>query len=310
MKDSHKKRKIKLNTIFFLSIFINFLILGKSSNRKLKRKTKVLMCTIAKKENRYIKYFVEFYKKLGFNNIYFYDNNEPGDEKISDLEIVKKEIKKGYISIIDFKQKSFSFVTKSYYDCYERFNKDYDWITFFDIDEFLILQPKNLSIQDFLNNQRFNNCDLIQINWRVFTDNEQLYWIDKPLMERFPRETKYKRENRHVKSIIRGKLDYTKFVKNYSPHSIYNNIRACSSSGRKTNWKYYIWPPDYKYASLNHYVTKSITEFFFKKYKTKVDVNTIKFKKKVYLFKYFFSVNRKTRKKVKIFNKIFHTNFK
>ena len=97
------------------------------------------MCTIAKKENRYIKYFVEFYKKLGFNNIYFYDNNEPGDEKISDLEIVKKEIKKGYISIIDFKKNSFSFVTKSYYDCYERFNKDYDWITFFDIDEFLIL---------------------------------------------------------------------------------------------------------------------------------------------------------------------------
>ena len=39
-------------------------------------------------------------------------------------------------------------------------------------------------------------------------------------------------------------------------------------------------PPDLKFATINHYVTKSVREFFFKKYKTKVDVDTIPKKKK------------------------------
>ena len=66
------------------------------------------MCTIAKKENRYIKYFVEFYKNLGytvFNHIFFYDNNDEGDESISDLQIVKEGVKTGFISITKFNKK-------------------------------------------------------------------------------------------------------------------------------------------------------------------------------------------------------------
>ena len=46
------------------------------------------------------------------------------------------------------------------------------------------------SIQDFLDNPRYNNCENIQFNWRVFNDNEQLDYEDKPLNERFPVETK------------------------------------------------------------------------------------------------------------------------
>jgi hypothetical protein len=102
-------------------------------------KTKVAMCTIAKKENRYIKYFVEFYIKLGYNHIYFYDNNEIGDEKISDLPIVKKGIKKGFITVIDYPRREGNFIADSYYECYENYNLQYDWISFFDIDEYLIL---------------------------------------------------------------------------------------------------------------------------------------------------------------------------
>ena len=307
---SNIKRKNKIIIFFILLLIILFLNFVNNLKSEKKRKTQVIMCTVAKKENRYIKYFIKFYKKLGYNHIYFYDNNEPEDESISDLEIVKDEIRNGFISIIDWKIKVKKLVTKSYYDCYEKFNKENDWISFFDIDEYLILEPNNLSIQEFLNNPRFDDCDLVKFNWRVFTDNEQLEWIDKPLIERFPIETNYKYENRHVKSTIRGRLDYTKFRKNFSPHSIYNNIKACSSSGKKTDWKYYLWPPDLKYASLNHYVTKSIREFFFKKYKTKVDVDTIKNETKKYLFDYFFKVNRKTHNKVEIFNQIYHTNYK
>ena len=307
---------IKIIIIIFLLV-IAFQILKRNkkkflyNNLKIKSSnTKVAMCTIAKKENRYIKYFVEFYKKLGYDHIYFFDNNEPGDESINDLEIVKDGIKEGFITVIDYSAKIPNVVTQSYYDCYEKYNMEYDWISFYDIDEFLMLDPKYSTIQEYLDNPRLNSCELVKINWRVYTDNDQLDYVDASPVDRFPNETNYKTENRHVKSTIRGRLDYKKFKRNYSPHSIYSNISACSSSGKTTGWSYYLYPPDFEGGSLNHYVTKSVREFFYKKYKTKVDTRNISEGTKRYLFNYFFSVNRKTKEKVDIFNEIYKTNYK
>ena len=303
----------KINILFFLLIIFFFIQkkndIKKKGNKKKKSEIKVGMCTIAKKENRYIKYFVEFYKNLGYNHIFFYDNNDEGDESISDLQIVKEGVKTGFISITKFNKKKKRFITGSYYDCYEKHNLEFDWISFFDIDEFLILEPNNSSIQGFLSNPLFNNCESVKFNWRVFTDNDQIDYIDKPLMERFPIETKFKWENRHVKSTFRGRLNYKKFKKNYSAHSIYDNVRACTSSGKKTDSNFYFWPPDFEKGSLNHYVTKSIREFFYKKYKTKINVDEIPEKTKYYLFDYFFKINKKSKEKVDIFNHIFHTNY-
>ena len=98
-------------------------------------------------------------------------------------------------------------------------------------------------------------------------------------------------------------------TKSYSPHSIWSDIKACSSSGKKTDGNFYLIPPDFEFASLNHYVTKSVREYFYKKYKTKVDVNTIPKNKKVYLFNYFFKVNKMTKEKVDIFNQIYNTSY-
>jgi uncharacterized protein YxeA len=312
------KTLIKIIIIIFLLViafqifkrnkkkFFNNILKIKSSN------TKVAMCSIAKKENRYIKYFVEFYKKIGYDHIYLFDNNEPGDESINDLEIVKDGIKEGFITVIDYPSKIPHAVTQtqSYYDCYEKYNMEYDWISFYDLDEFLMLDPKYSTIQEYLDNPRLNSCELVKFNWKVYTDNDQLDYVDASPVDRFPNETNYKTENRHVKSTIRGRLDYKKFKRNYSPHSIYSNISACSSSGKTTGWSYYLYPPDFEGGSLNHYVTKSVREFFYKKYKTKVDTRNISEGTKRYLFNYFFSVNRKTKEKVDIFNEIYKTNYK
>ena len=310
---SPKFRLILITTIIFLLITLFIIVIRKiiniNTNSNSKSKTKVALCVVAKKENRYIKYFVEFYEKLGFNHIYFYDNNEIGDEAIDDLEIVKDGVKKGFISVIRYKDREKHLVTRSYYDCYEKYNLEYDWISFFDVDEYLILEPKGISIQEFLDNPRFQDCDNVKINWRVFTDNDQLDFEDRHPMERFPIETSYKYENRHVKSTVRGRLNYKNYTKSYNPHNIWSDIKACSSSGNKTNGGYYMYPPDFECAYLNHYLTKSVREFFTKKYKTKVDVNTIPKNIKDYLFNYFFKVNTKTKEKVDIFNQIYNTNY-
>ena len=318
-QEGQKSLLIKL-IINFILFIMSLLIIRKIRKRtknsqnlpkKILSKTKVAMCTLAKRENRYLKDFIQFYLKLGYNHIYFYDNNEIGDEAITDLDIVKEGIKNGYITVIDFKVREGNFQATSYSDCYEKYNMLYDWISFFDVDEYLMLEPKGVTIQEFMDSPRYNNCELVKFNWKIYTDNDQLDYIDQPMTKRFPIESKFTTENRHVKSIARGKLDLKRIRNNGSPHSVFSEIEACSVSGKKTDWKYYIYPPDYQFGWLNHYVTKSVREFFEKKYKTKekVDVNSISEETKSYLFRYFFSVNTKTKEKVDVFNQIYNTTF-
>ena len=56
---------------------------------------KVCLCVIGKRENRYVKEFVEHYKKIGYNKIFIYDNNEINDEKFED--VIQDEINKGFV---------------------------------------------------------------------------------------------------------------------------------------------------------------------------------------------------------------------
>ena len=56
---------------------------------------KVLLCCIAKLENLYIKEFVEYYKKLGFDNICLYDNNDEDGEHFED--VINDYIESGYV---------------------------------------------------------------------------------------------------------------------------------------------------------------------------------------------------------------------
>jgi hypothetical protein len=305
---------LKLITIFIFFI-IFFIVFRKFYYNKKKNdnkpKIKVAMCAIVKRENRYIKYFIDFYKKLGYDHIYLYDNNESGDEVLEDVPNIKEGVKDGFITIIDYKDKPGHPQLEAYFSFLASYSTQYDWISFFDIDEYLILEPKDISIQEFLYNPRFNNCDNIKINWRVFTDNEQLEYQEGSLMERFPIPTTYYYEERHVKSFVRGGLDYSKYKKSYNPHCLWTDIKTCTSSGKPSDGNYYHWPPDREFATLNHYVTKSVREFFEKKYKSKdgVDVEKIPMETKNYLFNYFFSVNKKTKEKVDIFNQIYHTNY-
>ena len=324
-----KSKKKKQNSILkkiitiFMFLIALFFILDKRNKRKSisinnikifknKTNTKIAMCVITKTENRYIKYFLKHYNKLGYDHIYLYDNNDIKDEPIESLSISKDYIKTGFLTIIEFRNKTGNFQADSYHECYKKYNSQYDWLSFYDMDEYLILEQKNLSIQEFLDNPRFNNCESVQFNWKVFTDNELLDFEDISPIERFPIETAYSYERRHVKSIIRGGLDLNKIQENGSPHTVYSNVKACTSSGKQTKNDYYYLPPDLEYGALNHYVTKTINEYFFKRYKTKserdnVDNQDMRLKK--YWFDYFFKINKKTKEKVDIYNKLFHTNY-
>ena len=97
---------------------------------------------------------------------------------------------------------------EAYYNCYEKHNKEYDWLSFFDIDEYLILKPKGIKIQPFLESERYKLCPNIKINWEDYSDNDQIYYEDKSLTKRFTNSSRHKGENLNIKSIMRGGFPY------------------------------------------------------------------------------------------------------
>ena len=50
-------------------------------NFRIVKNTKVCVCTPVKRENRYIKEYVEHYKKYGVDKIFLYDNNNVDGER-------------------------------------------------------------------------------------------------------------------------------------------------------------------------------------------------------------------------------------
>ena len=198
----------------------------------------------------------------------------------------------------------------AYYDCYEKHNKEYDWLSFFDLDEYLVLKPKGMKIQTLLKNKRYKLCPIVKISWILYSDNNQLYYENKSLLERFPIPTKYRGDNSGVKSIMRGNIPYYKFNKSYNPHYLYYKVKSCSTTGKFIKGTYYTLHPTYEHAILNHYNTKTIAEYI-NKMRRGPALSSIHLHRGYlkYYFNRFFAINNKTEEKVKIFNNVFNTSF-
>jgi len=142
-------------------------------------------------------------------------------------------------------------------NCYLNNNKNYDWLIFYDLDEFIHL--KNYSnIKDFLYQKKFNKCQSIYLNWILHTDNNLIYYDNRSLYERFP-EVYFNKNFCRGKTIIRGNLGRIKIE---STHTLNRRIGRCNGFGEKfitSNINCKI--PDYKYYFIDHFHSKSTEEF-------------------------------------------------
>ena len=60
---------------------------------------------------------------------------------------------------------------------------------FYDIDEFIHLK-NYINIKLFLNENKFNKCQRIALNWVMHTDNNLIHYDNRSLFERFPEKEK------------------------------------------------------------------------------------------------------------------------
>ena len=251
---------------------------------------------------------------MGYNHIYLYDNNDINGERFEDA--IQAQITSGYVTLLNFRGyrgHRDDAQMDAYYDCYKRYNSKCNWISFFDIDEFLFINPvnnTNLTIQELLDQPKYNDCENVKINWKSYSDSGLLYYENKPITERFTQFSKFRYEFGNVKSTIRTNLS-RHLKKTYSPHSVYRNVKGCLSSGRRKQIDFFMLPADYKGAYIKHYVTKTISEFCNKIKRGNAEKSIPLDNKKLReRFHYFFMTNKKTQEKVDIFNRVFNTSFK
>ena len=244
---NYKRKKYFFILKVIIIIYIVFLILRNKS------KIKVCICTYGKNENRYIREFIQHYEKYDVDKIYLYDNNDIKGEKFED--VIQDYIDKGFVEIFNWRGKTRG-IYKIMNLCYQRAYKKYDWLIFYELDEFIHLNNYT-SIKTFLNEQKFKTCQIIYLNLVCHTDNNLLYYENKSLAERFPIFAKYKFE---VKSIIRGHLK--KYIKINRLHLSTKRLVNCNGFGHKNKIRQAIaTEPDVKLYYIDHYYSKSTEEF-------------------------------------------------
>lgn len=258
---------------------------------------KTAIIAIARNENPYIREWAEHHLEIGFDKIFVCDNGFGNEENPKDA----LKGMDGAVEILDWRDIPHP-QKRAYETTYANVSGGYDWIAFFDIDEFLIVENEE-KVGNFIS--KFpKDCKLISVNWETMTDNGLLRYDDRGVLKRFTTPMDRNKcvsyrfaENMHTKPIVRGGLGKIEFPGNI--HTI-----KISSGSYHSNLKQEAPSPfhriDYSNARLRHFVTKTIEEWCVNKVpKGRVDNGgSLEIAK-------FFKYNEITNKKVEIMKSYF-----
>ena len=274
-------------------------------------KEKVLLCGIGKLENNYIREWVEHHRALGFDNIVLYDNNDVDGERFE--EVISDYIESGYVILKDWRGRKLAQIP-SYNSCYDEYNSQYDWIGFWDIDEFIELE-KAATIQEFLSQDIFADAKCIRVGWKQYTDSGLLtvengnYSVkrftevyDKTFckMSRMP-VMDYFTANTQAKSIIRSGIKGFHIT---SPHC-FLDVTTVNAIGKPAKKAINLGPtPIWQGAWLNHYRFKTIEEYVTKKMVRLWPTKYLNGGKDGLNLPFFFRFNKKTPEKEALAEKL------
>lgn len=124
------------------------------------KKYKVSVCAIFKNEALYLKEWIEYHKIIGIQHFYLYNNNSEDNYE----EVLKPYIEKGLVTLIPWPHNQAQM--EAYKDGIKKFSFESEWITFIDIDEFIVPVFEN-NIYDVLKPFQKNRPVVIAY-WKMF----------------------------------------------------------------------------------------------------------------------------------------------
>lgn len=205
-----------------------------------------VVCCIALNEHKYINEWINYHLKLGFSNIYIYDNSNDNNmyylhnnDNIIVLHLPGR--RRQYNAYIHF------FMT---------FGKYHKWCAVLDCDEFIVLH-KHKNIVDFL--QQYLQNGALSINLYIFGSNGHKTYTENLVLERFTKREK--NVNKHIKYIVCCE----NFAGCYNPHfpllnngTVIKDVHGNIVSGPFNELD------DNSICQINHYFGKSYEEYLIK----------------------------------------------
>lgn len=227
-------------------------------------KKKIALVTLAHKDDLYIQEWIEYNLKLGFDDIFIYQNNWKWDgykpnDKVHIYDYDGQTYKSDEpIWVRNIQAKCFTEFGRKYYN-------EYEWVAFFDVDEFLVLKKTN-NVKEFIKD--FDNYNCLIINWAMFGDNN-IDTFDINNTSQLNRFTKRKKELHHqFKSICK------------TNPNLEHQIHWINGSWVDTHFREGNSPFNYgannEIAQLNHYYVRTYPEFLIKRERGGVDDINIK----------------------------------
>lgn len=232
---------------------------------------KLAVVAIAKNEGMYIEEWVAYYKTIGVDRIYLYENNGTDDMK----DKLQPFIGSGFVVYHDFPGKAMQ--VPAYNHAIANYGMKTKYMAMVDCDEFLmpVLDSYNLSraIEEIMKSSVAAGG--LGINWCVYGSSGKTTKEPGLLMERFKmRADDQAWNNKLIKTVVNPRL-VKKFV---SPHfAVYKLGAWCIDSKHRRVRTWYINDVDFSVLRCNHYFCKSVEEFKNKQARGLADRSGVKY---------------------------------
>lgn len=208
---------------------------------------------VIKDEERYIAEWIAYQIAIGFDSVIIMNNNS------TDRTVVEaKKFEKLFdVRILDSFDSSEWYQKSAYLAAIRRFSSEFEWMAFFDIDEFLVLDSRNIgSALD-----KVADAAGIGVSWAFFGSSGHQNIPNGLVIDNYRyRSALDFPANRHIKSIVRPEL-VRDWINGhfFDVRGVYKNL-----SNEELVWES---PgisqtlPSYACGKLNHYFTRSYEDW-------------------------------------------------
>ena len=150
-----QKTKYQLESLFFNYAIRPFLFRKPKYNKKYR----ISICGIFKNEAPFLHEWIEYHIMIGIDHFYMYNNNS--EDKY--LVVLQPYIDKGYVTLIQWTKNHAQM--EAYQHFYANYAKETQWLSFLDIDEFLVPRYAD-NINDWIKD--YEKYPVILIYWKMF----------------------------------------------------------------------------------------------------------------------------------------------
>ena len=252
--------------------------------------SRIVVCALARHEELYIVDWIKWWRNIGVDHFYLYDNNSPLEPRLYNALLPEQ---RKYCTVISIRGRhEGSLQHHVYEEFYRSYGSSFDWCFFVDVDEFLTNVD---DVHAWLADPLYRGFQAIRIQWRLFGDDNLIERdMGRPVWEGIVQEQNDPELAIQGKTVLRGKM---RNVTSRSCH--WFKVRgvmayACLPTGEVCRSMYQIHEPYTSPIKLNHYRTKTLSEFMQQKWQRGDAV----YSRATIDLDYYFATNEKTPEKL------------